>query len=59
MEKAFALLQELGNNGGEFMKKTITDINNRDAEIFNNEQDRQTTEEIEDNLRLLDELSNQ
>lgn len=22
MEKAFALLQELGNNGGEFMKKT-------------------------------------
>lgn len=58
-EKARTAINARHAEAGEFMKKTITDINNRDAEIFNNEQDRQTTEEIEDNLRLLDELSNQ
>lgn len=58
-EKARTVINARHAEAGEFMKKTITDINNRDAEIFNNEQDRQTTEEIEDNLRLLDELSNQ
>lgn len=58
-EKARTAINARHAEAGEFMKKKITDINNRDAEIFNNEQDRQTTEEIEDNLRLLDELSNQ
>ena len=58
-EKARTAINARHAEAGEFMKKTITDIHNRDAEIFNNEQDRQTTEEIEDNLRLLDELSNQ
>lgn len=58
-EKARTAINARHAEAEEFMKKTITDINNRDAGIFNNEQDRQTTEEIEDNLRLLDELSNQ
>ncbi len=58
-EKARISINARHAEAGEFMRKTITDIKNRDEQIFNNEQDRETTEEIEDNLRLLDELSNQ